>query len=167
MYVYRSPLCDCVHESGQHQLGQGERSLKGVLLSPLHKQTWLVTHHRLSCSQLCSRALSLRWETKKRYSRTIPGPLAIGLSGNWTSDPHHTSRRNHQILNFPEGPIHCKLWVCFFDWELEGTGVVNTASAHYHFTNSELSSKARLAYACITGYTTTPTLPEMMLTSLS
>ena len=34
------PSCDCVHGKGQHQLGQGERSLKGVLLFQPHQQTW-------------------------------------------------------------------------------------------------------------------------------
>ena len=32
---------------------------------------------------------------------------------------------------------HCKLWVCFFGWELEGTsaGARNTSSAPSHFNN--------------------------------
>ena len=37
MYVYWSPLCDSVHGKEQHQLGLGERSLKGVLFSQLHE----------------------------------------------------------------------------------------------------------------------------------
>ena len=45
-------LCDCIHGKEQHQLRQGERSFNKVLFSQPHKQTWLVTHHWLSCRAL-------------------------------------------------------------------------------------------------------------------
>ena len=71
---YLLPFGDRVHEKGHYQLGQGERSLKGVRLSQRHKKTWLFTNHFLSCRQLCSRALRFGWGAMKRYPRTIPGP---------------------------------------------------------------------------------------------
>ena len=60
--------------------------------------TWLATNYWLPCSHLCSRALRWGWETMKRYPGTIPGPFAIGLSGNQTGDSHFTNRGNNQIL---------------------------------------------------------------------
>ena len=142
-------LCDCVHVKGQHQLGWGERSFKEAPFSRPRDQTWLATHHCLSCSQLCSRALRLVWVTMKRYPRTNPGPFAIGPFGNWTGDPHFKDRGNHQILSQKDLGAkrhwcrHRKYYIC---------------PAPLHQT-SKLSSKARLPYACITGYATTP-LPK-------
>ena len=66
-----------------------------------------------------------------------------------------------EITKSSLGRTHCKMWVCFFDWELEGTGA-DAIKYLLHLSStasptSELSSKARLPYACcITGYTTTP-----------
>ena len=99
MYVYRTPLCYCVHETGLHQLAMGEKFLKGVLLSQPHEQTCLVTHLWLSCSQRCSRILRLGWETMKRYLRIILGNFTIGFSGNQTGNCHFTNRGNYKILS--------------------------------------------------------------------
>ena len=69
MYVCLTvALCDCVHGKEQHQLGQGETFFKEVLFSRPSEQIWLATHHWLSGSQRCSRALRLGWWG-------IPGPL--------------------------------------------------------------------------------------------
>ena len=62
MNVSWLPFCDCLHGKGHYQLSQGDRSLKGVLFSQPHKQTWLATHHGLSCRQLCFSAQRLSWE---------------------------------------------------------------------------------------------------------
>ena len=134
MYVcLTAAFCDCIHGKGQHQLGQGERSVKEVPFSRLHKQTWLATHHWLSCSQLCSRALKLLWETMKRFSRTNPGPFAIDPSRKQTSQVGEITKSS------PRRTL-CKLWVCFFCWELEGTGADagNTTSAQHCLTNLQI-----------------------------
>ena len=92
-------LCDCFHGKEQHQLGQRERSFKEVLFFRLCEQIWLATHRWLSCSQLCSRALRLGWETMKRYPRTIPGPFTISLLGNESQkDPLQGKLRLHQRI---------------------------------------------------------------------
>ena len=67
-------LCDCVHAKGQYQLGPGKRSLKEVLFS------------------------------KKRYLKTIPGPLQLILPRIEPATLHFTSRGNYQIL-FQKEPL--------------------------------------------------------------
>ena len=143
-------LCGHVHGKGQHQLGQGERSLKEVLFSRPREQTWLATHHRLSCCQLCSRA----W-------RGIPGPIQalsqLVLPVMEPATPHFTSRGNHQILsqNDPLQPSGLLLWLGAYKALVQTQEILhlpNTASP-----TSELSSKGRLPYTCIIGLATTPT----------
>ena len=158
MYVFLTvSLCDCVHGKGQHQLGQGERSFKEVPFSQPRKQTWLATHHWLSCSQTCSRALRLVWEIMKRYPRINLGPFANGPSGNQTGDPHFTSRWNHQILSQDQlQAVDLLLWL--------GARRHWCRCRKYYICpapTSELSSKARLPYACITGYATTPPIQRV------
>ena len=101
MYVCRSPFCDFVRGKRQHQLGQGERSFKEVPLSRPHEQTWLATHHWLSCSQLCSKTLMLVWETN-------PDPFAIGPSGNQTGDLQRHRYGGHEI---PLEAVGLLLWL--------------------------------------------------------
>ena len=96
MYVCLTvALCDCVHGKGQHQLGQEERSVKEVPFSWPREQTWLATHHWLSCSQLCSWALRLVEEVSQDQSR----PFRNWSFQESTGDPHFTSRGNNQILS--------------------------------------------------------------------
>ena len=125
MYVYWSPFCDCVHGKGQHQLGQGEKSFKEVLFSQPSEQTWLMTHHWLSCSQIYPRTLRLGWETMKRYPRTIPGPFSS--TANLTSNVG-------EITKFPPIRTHC-----FFVWELEGTGA-DTGNAVLHLLSTAITN---------------------------
>ena len=115
---YLSPLRGCVYGKEQHQLGLEERSLKGVLLAQSYKQVWLVTP---------------------------PGPSFNWSS--WESNRWHrlASKGNWQILS---QRAHYELWICFFNYELYGTG------ADAGITN--LFFKARLPYACMTVYTMTP-----------
>ena len=130
------------------------RSFKEVLFSQPCEQTWPVTHHWLSGSQLWSRALRLVWETMKRNPRTNPGPFVIGPSGNQTrGDPHFTSRGNHQILSKkdPLQAVGLLLWLGVRSHCCRRRKYYSTAS-----TTSESSSKDRLLYVCITGYATTP-----------
>ena len=58
---------------------------------------------------------------------SIPGPFAIGLSRNRTGAPPPTSQVG-EIAKSSPSRTRCKLWVCFFGWELEGTG----AEAPFH-----------------------------------
>ena len=105
-----------------------------------------------------SRALRLVWQTMKMYPRTNSGPFTIEPSENWTGDPHF---QGGKITKSSPRRTLCKLWVCFFDRELEGTGADagNTTSASTASPTSKSSSKARLPYACITEYATTPPSP--------
>ena len=58
-FMFTGRVSDCVHGKGQHQLGLGGRSLKGVPLSQLICTSTDYKIVRLSCNQLCSRALKL------------------------------------------------------------------------------------------------------------
>ena len=110
----------------------------------------------LSCRHLCSRALSLSWEAMARCPEIIPGPFAIDPSGNQSGDsPLHVG----EIPKSSPRRTHCQLWVCFFGWELKGTGT-DEGNTTYSTTSptSELFSKVRLPYACIIGFTMTPPL---------
>ena len=120
-----------------NQLGQGERSFKETLFSRPCEQTWLATHHWLSCSQLYS----------------IPGPFTIDPSGNQTGNP--PLHEKGKITKSSTRRTHCKLWVCFFGLE----ALMQAQEIHLPSTaspTSELSSKAVLPYAFITGYATIP-----------
>ena len=76
-------------------------------------------------------------ETMKRRPRTILGPFAVGVSGNQTGDPHFKRKGNrHQILS-PKDPF--EMWVCFFGWELEGTGAYMQEIQHLPSTASPTS----------------------------
>ena len=61
----------CFHETLFQSQGPKGESLKGVLpyfSDRANKPGLIATHHRLSCSQLCSRAQILGWETMKCFS---------------------------------------------------------------------------------------------------
>ena len=107
--------------------------------------TWLATSHWLSCSWLWSRA---------ELWRGNPGPfqafLQLVLPGMETATP--TSQEGEIIKSSPRR-IHCKLRARFFGWGHRHRNYYiwpATASA-----TSELFSKTRLPYTCITGHTTT------------
>ena len=77
---------------------------------------------------------------------------------NWRKFECQFSR--NVIFHSTPRKTHCKLWVCLFGWELEGTGADAgnmTIAQRTVSPTSELSSKARLPCACITGYATMPT----------
>ena len=90
----------------------------------------------------------------KRYLRTIPVPFTIDSSGNQNGDAHFTSRGNYQILS-QKNPLQAVGLLLWLEarrhlYRQEILHLSSTASP-----TSELSSKARLPYACLTWYTIT------------
>ena len=74
-------------------------------------------------------------------------------------------QKGESIKSSPRWAL-CKLWVCFFGWELEGIGAVTQEILHLTSTTSttsKLSSKARLPYPCITAYAMTPSLKAVYI----
>ena len=89
-----------------------------VLLSQPHEQTRLTIPTDLTVMQP---TLLQGWETMARFPRTIPDPFAIGSPWNWTGAPPPPISQAGEITKSSPRRTRCKLWVCFFDWELKGT----------------------------------------------
>ena len=109
-------------------------SKKSYFPKYLNEQIWLATHHRLSCSQLWSRPLSLGWKTWRGIREPFQALSQLILLGIQRANP--TSQVG-EITKYSPRRTHCKLWICFFGCELEGTSadVGNTTSAQHRFTN--------------------------------
>ena len=94
--------------------------------------------------------------TEVKRSGAFQALLQLILPGTELATP--TSQTGEITKYFPR-KTHCKLWLGFFGWELEGTGADagDATSAQPRFTpTSELSIQPKLTYTCITGHATTP-----------
>ena len=105
MYVYRSPLCDCIH--GKNQLGLGKTSYcPNCVKKPGSQHT--VGRHAVNFAL----RLRLGWKIIKRYRKTIPRYFAVS-SRNQSDDRQFISRGCHQIRSQkdPLQAVDLLLWL--------------------------------------------------------
>ena len=136
MYVYPSPLCDYIHGKENKVLTGAREDLSRLCLF----------------SQLCEQ--TLLWYTKvqlrnhEKIFQDCSRPFCNWSFRESNQQPRFTIRGNHQIIfhKYPLLAVNLLLWLGAWRWTQEKLHFPSITSP-----TSEIFSKARLAYTCITG----------------